>query len=73
MGDAEDERAATGEAAEQADAAGEEEVDPDTLPFNAPAYWRHFYAADEEMDFYCWYSADEWLPQASERIGARAK
>lgn len=61
---------AGGEAEGQSAAEEDEEVDPDTLPFNSVAYWKHFYAADEEMDFYEWYSADEWLPQATERVGA---
>ena len=30
----------------------EEDVDYDALPLNDAAYWRHFYAADDEPDFY---------------------
>lgn len=70
MGDAEEERARSGDEAEAAaEGAEEESIDYDALPFNDVAYWQHFYQADDEMDFYCWYSADEWLPQATERVG----
>ena len=46
---------ATVQAAEEA--AEEEEassIDYDALPFNCPAYWDHFYEADEDLDFYEW-------------------
>lgn len=65
------ERAASEEPETEAEAGTAEEIDPDTLPFNSVAYWTHFYQEDEEMDFYEWYSADEWLPQATEKVGAR--
>jgi len=51
----------------------DEETDWDALSFLDPAYWNHFYEEDEELDFYEWYSAEEWLPAAVEAVAARLR
>jgi len=51
-------------------AGSESSLDYDALSFTDVRYWDHFYH-DEDLSFYEWYSAEDWLHVAVDDVGAR--